>query len=242
MVRLLPIIVLVILFLGALIYLRFFKPVSPVTSVGKITTSSIANPLELRPVPASAPVEDRVKVLEEALTVALKKLGSFDSADTESRLKSLEKTVTDLQVQVGQLQQGGSQTTTLTVTQAPAQSSKSPVYIPLGWAGSSGGMSWTNVTSQTMTIDPADYSGYTSMQFEVSLRVYQGNGTAYARVANKDDGTAVTASEVSTNSGDYTWLSSGKFTLPGKKTYALQLKTLTGYEAGVQNARIRVNF
>ena len=89
----------------------------------------------------------------------------------------------------------------------------------------------------------ADYSGYTSMQFEANIQIFQ-IGTAYARVSNKTDGTSILSSEISTTSTSYTSVSSAKFNLPGgKKDYQLQLKSqITGYAASVQNARIKVNF
>lgn len=225
---------------GGLLYLRFFQGQSsaPIPVLNQISAGSSA-------APTSSPLEGRVQALEEAVILLAQKVGSTAASDVidkassgnsyEERIKTLEATVNDLQGQITQLKQSSSQTTQTTST------NKAPLYIPLGWSGTTTSTNWTVISSQSMTIDPGDYPGYTSMQFEVSLRAYQGNGKAFARLSN-DDGTSIIASEVSITSGDYTWVSSSSSTLPGKKTYKLELKSLTGYEAGAQNARIKVNF
>lgn len=163
--------------------------------------------------PTNKTLEDRIKLLEASLTV------------TERRLDIVEKST------------GVSTGTSVSSSTLP------PSYIPLGSGGSSSTTDWTSVDTLDVSIDPADYSGYKSMQLEVSLRTYQGNGRAYARLYNKDDGLAIETSEVSTTSENYNWQNSTAFKLnSGKKTYKIQLKSLTGYEASVQSARIRVNF
>ena len=167
--------------------------------------------------------------------------GTTSAAPTgsvDARVQSLENTVANLQVQINQLK--GSASTADTTTTG----TRSPVYIPLGWNGSGSTQDWSSVTTQTISIDPGDYAGYTSMQFSANLSVYQGNGTAYARLYDSDDGLAIIPSQVSSATGDYAWVSSGTFQLPATspKTYMLQVKTTTGYPAQVQNARIKVNF
>lgn len=224
----------VIVLVGGMIYYRY-RMVSP----------NFTAPLPLS-LPSSNTAEKRLTSLEDAVALLISRVNNkaasssaseVASGSVESRIQSLENTVANLQVQINQLKGGGTTSTT-------ASGAKSPIYIPLGWNGSGSTQSWSSVSSQTISIDPADYSGYTSMQFEVNLGVYQGNGTAYARLFNKDDGLAIIPSEVSSTSESYTWVSSSTFQLPAttKKTYVLQVKTTTGYASQVQNARIRVNF
>lgn len=165
--------------------------------------------------PTNRSLEDRIKLLEASLTVL------------ERRQDIVEKSTG---VSTGS-------TTTSSTGALP------PSYIPLGSGGSTSATDWTSVDNLDVSINPADYPGYKSMQLEVSLRTFQGNGQAYARLYNNDDGLAIPTSEVSTTSENYNWQNSATFTLSsGKKTYKIQLKTLTGYEASVQSARIRVNF
>jgi len=189
------------------------------------------------PAPNQSDLE-RIKILEEVVTVLAQKVNITPAAGNTSfddRVKTLEKTVQDLQSQVNGVSP--------TITQTAPQATKSPAYIPLGWVGSSTNTDWTSVSTQSFTFDPADYPGYSGVSFEVSLRAYQGNGQAFARLYNNDDNVSYSQSEISTSAQDYTWVSSSKFKLPGtKKTYILQLKSLTGYEAGLQNARLKVSF
>lgn len=118
-----------------------------------------------------------------------------------------------------------------------------PSYIPLNWQASSTALNWTAVSSQQFVIDTNDYPGATSAQFQVQMRVFEGNGTAYAVLYNIEDNSVIWSSQVSTPSQDYVWLYSSTFPLPnGKHTYELELKSLTGYSADVENARLRINF
>lgn len=166
--------------------------------------------------PTNKSLEDRIKLLEASLTVL------------ERRQDIVEK---------------ASGITTGSTTTSGSTGALPPSYIPLGSGGSTSATDWTSVDNLDVIIDPADYPGYKSMRLEVSLRTFQGNGQAYARLYNNDDGLAIPTSEVSTTSQDYNWQNSATFKLnSGKKTYKIQLKTLTGYEASVQSARIRVNF
>lgn len=162
------------------------------------------------------------------------------------KVNKIDSTVNDLKSRVVVLeskQTAVTQTNSATSVTSPTATTtiKSPIYIPLAASGSSGVGDWTNIDGTTITIDPADYPGYTSMQFEANIQIFQ-QGTAFARVGSTD-GTAILGSEISTNATSYTDIISGKFTLPSKKSYLLQLKSLVaGYAASVQNARIKVNF
>ena len=235
MVKLLPLVLVLAIMVGAVVYLRFFRfegvapQAVPATSLLTSPSGSLSQPAD------SVITEGRLKRLEDAVNTLVGKPSGQTSASVETRLKSLENTVTALQTQVAQQNQPAQQTTQITTK-------KPPLYIPLGWTGTATTTDWSTITGQSIVLDPADYSGYSSMQLEVYLRDFQGNGKAYARILNSDDGTAVLPSEVTTTSYDYTWVTSSGFTLPGKKTYKLQLKSLTGYETGVQSARMRVNF
>lgn len=161
------------------------------------------------------------------------------------KVNKIDSTVNDLKSRVVVLESGqttSAQTNPATsVTSSTATVIKSPIYIPLAASGTSSAGDWTNISGTTVTIDPADYPGYTSMQFQANIQIFQ-QGIAYARVGSSD-GTAILGSEISTNATSYTAVSSGNFTLPGKKSYLLQLKSqVTNYAASVQNAQIKVNF
>jgi hypothetical protein len=135
----------------------------------------------------------------------------------------------------------------LTPTPAPVAATYTGpkvVYIPLG--GSGGSVNTLNVYGDVTTtetiIDSGSYPGAKGVYLEADISIYQGNGTAFARLFNKTDGIALN-SEVSTNSENYSLKTSGSFSLSsGKKTYLIQLKTNTGYAAQLNTARLRVEF
>lgn len=234
MAKFLPIALVLAIMVGAVLYLRFSRSGETVPAPASSLTSSPSGTLS---VPADTPAtEGRLKRLEDAVNALAGKPAGQTSGSLETRLKNLENVVTSLQSQVAQQGQPSGQTAAPTTTKKPT------LYIPLGWTGVSSATDWTTISGQSIDLDPADYPGYTSMQFEASLKALSGNGRAYARLLNNNDGTAILSSEVSTTGYDYTWVTSSGFTLPGKKTYKLQLKSLTGYETGVQSARIKVNF
>lgn len=158
-----------------------------------------------------------------------------DKKNVEGRLTTLEKEVASL---------SGQPIPSDIVESTPSSGPiLPPSYIPLNWQASSTTLNWTSISSQQFVIDSVDYPNATSAQFQVQMRVFEGNGTASAVLYDVEDNTLIGSSQVSTTSQDYTWLYSSTFPLPsGKHTYELELKSLTGYSADVENARLRINF
>jgi hypothetical protein len=197
---------------------------------------------------------DKVADLERKIEILRKQVGKMDSvlskssqsttnstalpnnASIEIRLENLEAAIAQMQVKLGQ--------TSSSTTSTSSTTSKIPAYVfSLGSSSSTGELDWVVETTPTITINPSDYPGATSFQLEGYLSSYQGNGTAYARLYNSNNGNAIAGSDISTTSENPTWVSSSTFTLPsGKTTYSFQLKTSTGYTATLENARLKVNF
>lgn len=232
MIKFLPVGVLILLVLGASWFLitkqsQNFNLSSPPTEQQPTVTQSKPVPLAA----AASPVSIPQKVNNDT--------SSTNIATLESKVSSLEDKVTALQRQVSQVGTGAS----LAPAETTVASKKSPIYIPLGWVASSSVMDWTTVATQSVIIDTNDYPGATSAQFEGRIVNYQGNGTCYARIINTTDGTAVLGSQISTSGTDYAWVTSPGFSLAsGKKTYAVQLKTNTGYSAQISDAHLKINF
>lgn len=245
MIKFLPVIVLVILvlFVGGFLWVRNSqtKPTPQTQQLKQLSGQTVTNTDAFAPISSN----DRLKILEDAVVSLAKKInggsGAADSnAALSSRISVLEDKVTALQKQSSQTQTGADLTPTPTSSSIVKQS---PIYIPLGWVASSSSTDWTTVSSQSVIINTADYPGMTSAQFEARIVNYQGNGTAFARLINTTTGNAVLASEVSANGTDYTWVTSASFSFTsGKNTYAVQLKTNTGYNAQIADAHIRINF
>ncbi len=236
MIRLLPFGLIAVLVIG-LVFFRFFY------------SNKLAEP-ELREVPKEAPfnqtlssdpggVLDNMNILASQI-LALKTSYENLNNETGQTIASLERRVKSLEASVLQLQsQSGTQTSTS--TQA-SSSSKVPAYIPLGSDGTVDDQNWYSVPGFAVSIDPAEYSGYTGMQLEGSVRLVEKAGTAYIRLLNSTDGTTISG-EASTTQDTFQIVSTSAFTLTsGRKTYQLQVKSSSGKQVQIQNARIKVSF
>lgn len=230
---------LIILISAGLIYWRFFAIKSSGSNnlIGA-KVSETQGPVEVPKTLPNATLEARVKVLEEALIEIVKRvngLNNEDSADIsiESRLNSIEASITDLKVQVSSL---GQTTTT------PATSTKPTIYIPLGAGGSWGDKDWYSTAEYEISLDPSNYPGYKGMVLEVTFRLVEAVGTGSVRLFNTSDNTSV-SSQVDTTSTSFSLKTSPAFTLSsGSKTYKLQVKSSQGATLFIQSARIKVNF
>ena len=214
------------------------------SSKPNLVTSQTADnkPIE---VPATLPgetVDQRVKVLEETLVKIASQVNGLKSSSTptqttgsDSRLSNIEGSITELKARVSALEKA---------TQMPVSStSKSVIYIPLG----SGGGPWSNTDwystpEYQITLDPANYPGYTGMVLEVTFRLVESAGTGSVRLYNASDGN-VASSQVDTTSTAFDVKSTSSFTLSqGSKTYKLQVKSTSNKDLFIQSARIKVSF
>ncbi len=238
MIKLLPVAFLILLISAGLIYFRFFATNSTPSS---LTSSSVSQTEELVEVPKTLPnatTLDRVKTLEDAAVEITKKINSLSGqtqdSSINSRLNSIEATITDLKTRILSLENA---------TPAPAATKASTVYIPLG----SGGGPWANqdwyTTSEyVISLDPANYPSYTGMYLEATFRMTEQAGTGSVRLYNTTDSSA-TSSQLDTTSDSFNTYTSSSFKLPsGSKTYTLQIKSTANRNIFIQNARIKVNF
>lgn len=242
---LIPVILIFTVSAIALVYFSRPKPEPGILpAASPVTRTASGNSPVPTEVPRSLPASTGGSSTDSALLATIndlsQKIGKLTAL--ESKISNVEKTTDDLKNRVSSLEsssatsQGTSTTTTTTVA-----GNKSPQYIyGLGYGGSTTNSDWTEVSTLTLTIDPALYPGYSSMQLEALVRVKDGNGKVFARLYS--GGTAVAESELSTESYRDVWIGGGAFSLGSKKTFTLQLKTLTGYEAYVSEARVKVNF
>ncbi|MDD2823494.1 MAG: hypothetical protein PHQ59_05455 [Candidatus Daviesbacteria bacterium] len=242
MVKLLPVGVLILLVLGSSWFLITRQRTTSTLNSSPVIEQSTAGS---KPVPLTVSAtsdNSEIKTLQDAIIALSKKLNGDTStsiATLESKVSSLEDKVTSLQRQVSQLQTG----TTPAPVQESTSTKKSPVYIPLGWVASSSVLDWTTISTESISIDTNDYPGMTSAQFEGRIVNYQGNGTCFSRIINTTDGSPLLGSQISASASDYSWVISPAFSLSGgKKTYAVQLKTNTGYAAQISDARLKINF
>jgi len=238
-IKLLPFVLIPILVIAGLGYWRFVaqKPNLESPKGGELSQRSVEVPKSL----PGATLEERVKALEDSIVTIVNKInGATPPPQTDSsldtRLKDAEGSITDLKARVSSLEKA---------TPAPqviSTTSKAPLYIPLGSGGQTTDTNWTNLNSFQISLDPASYPGYTSMQLEVNMRLNQPGGQVSARLYNSSSSSA-TSSEISSTSTTSSVVTSSTFTLPsGSKNYVLQAKSKDGSLTFIDNARIKVNF
>ena len=228
--------------LGGLGYWRFVAINQNLESPKTSQSDQAVEPIEVPKTLPGASLEERVKTLEETvgkLVPSVNKSASSksQSSSLDARVENAEAGVTELKARVSALEKATPSTTTTTST-----SGKSTIYIPLGSGGQIESTNWTTLSSFQISLDPAQYPGYTSMQLEVTMRLNQPGGTLYTRLYNNTS-SSVISSEATTTSTTATLVTTSTFTLPsGSKTYVLQAKTSDGTLGFLDYARIKVNF
>lgn len=157
--------------------------------------------------------------------------------DLESKVDSLESSNSALLQKLNNLPSPNLKSTNL-------QSSKTPVLLPINPGGSINSTTWENLTSGTVTVDPADYPGYKNAYLIMNLSVYVGQGTAYAQLVNTQNGLAIIPSMVQTGSYQPVNLTSGPFQLPaGSNTYTIQMYTqVPGYPAQAGDSFLQITY
>lgn len=244
MLRILPVILVVGLIIGGLGYFRFVvsKPSLTTPKTEQSQTSQDNTPLEVPKTLPQATMEDRVKALEELTTKLVTQVNVLKPANgfvgtTDSQLNLVEASVTELKMRVSALEK---------VSPAPAAAStnkSSVVYIPLGSGGGPwGNTDWYSMPEYEISLDPANYPGYSGMVLEVTFRLVESAGTGSVRLYNTTD-SSTTSSQLDSTSATYTLKTSSSFKLPsGSKTYRLQVKSSQNKDLFIQSARIKVNF
>lgn len=226
----------VLIIIGGLIYLRFFRPTSLNQPIQDATLDNFQVSLNSE---QSRTDSQRLKDLEDAMSALIKQVASLKAKTTPDYTAQ----ITDLQNQINLLKvsQATTATTTNTTSSAPV-TAKSAVYIPLGSGGPYNYRDWEALSAYEISLDPVDYPGYTNMQLEVIFRLTQ-VGQAGVRLYNYTDGSVISGSDVYTSSDTFNLNTSTKFTLAsGRKTYRLQVKSNETYDTIIQTARIKVNF
>lgn len=236
MLRLLPFILIPVLLIAGLGYWRYTAIKQSITPT---PTQVDVQPIEVPKTLPNASVDDRIQNLENTISKLVTQINALKTQPAPSsntQLNNIEASVTDLKIRVSALEKA---------TPAPSQttSQQAVVYIPLGSGGGPwGNQDWYTTLEYQITLDPANYPGYTGMYLEVTFKLSEQAGTGSVRLYNKTDSTA-TSSQVDTTVSAHTLFTTSSFKLAsGSKTYALQVKSTQGKDLFIQNARIRVNF
>ena len=117
---------------------------------------------------------------------------------------------------------------------------KSTQYIPIPGSGSTLENKWVDLTGTEFYISTNDYPNLLGAYFEANMKLINGNGLAYLRLFDITAGVEVWGSEISTNSQNFTSVSSGKMTIRnGTHLYRVQAKSLTADTTVFNSGRIK---
>ncbi|MBI2268637.1 MAG: hypothetical protein HYU80_04360 [Candidatus Blackburnbacteria bacterium] len=114
-------------------------------------------------------------------------------------------------------------------------------FVSVGSAFSTKNTDWTDIKGGEMWIDPSEFGKSLNVSWEASLKIGNANGEAWARLYDVTNGIAVSGSEVSVVTSDYTTVSSGNISLwSGNNQYRVQIKSTTSQEASFAPGRIKI--
>lgn len=112
-------------------------------------------------------------------------------------------------------------------------------YIPIG-SGITKKSDYDFISSAEVTIDSRNYPGIKEVWFEVFMHIPTGNGIMYVKLFNSTDGHDVWFSETSTTGSDIVKRAVKISLDSGNKTYRVMVKSSMGYEAVVDQARLKI--
>ena len=133
--------------------------------------------------------------------------------------------------------------TSTAIKSTPVASGNRTSYIPMGSSSTTQSTDWVDVADSDVYIDlKNDFGENAYITFEISLKVANSNGQAFARLKDVTHGIIVNGSELTTiNNSDYVRVSSNKLGLwQGRNLYRLQIKSLNSFEVTQSNGKIKV--
>ncbi|MEK7521613.1 MAG: hypothetical protein AAB599_02305 [Patescibacteria group bacterium] len=113
-------------------------------------------------------------------------------------------------------------------------------YVPIGSTFSTRSLDWTDVPGQ-VEVDTDAYGSSPAFYWDGSVKIGNSNGEVFVRLFDVTNGIAVSLSELSANSANYTNVSSQPLPLwAGKNTYKVQIKSTSGEEATIASDRVKI--
>jgi len=114
-------------------------------------------------------------------------------------------------------------------------------YIPFGGGTVTSQNQWANVPGALAYINASDYGSISTITFEASVYIPNGNQTAYVQLFNQTAGHPVWFSEVSLSGGAPQLLISDPITLdPGNNLYQVQMMTQLQFPAVLTQSRVHI--
>lgn len=129
-------------------------------------------------------------------------------------------------------------TTTTTISNQPKE-----LFITIGGNGSTKSTDWTDVTGTDITFDTANYPGLKAVYFQATLQSDGPDLTAYARIYDTEKFIGVGGSDINLTGLTATFKESSVLSLPSTKVkMRIQIHSLNGNDAIIQNPRLRLTF
>ncbi len=114
-------------------------------------------------------------------------------------------------------------------------------YVPIPSSGNTTNNEWTDLSGTDFYFNTAEYTGLKQVQFEATMKLLNGNGTAYLRLFDTTNGIAVQGSEVETTSQSSTVIVASPLNFwAGKNLIRVQAKSLTADTAIFDGGRLKV--
>ena len=163
-------------------------------------------------------------------------LSAVDSQTLEDRVTSLEKRVTNLEgVSTWGKTPGLAAIATKTVKAVQKES-----YLRL-LDGSAAAGNWTKIPGTDFWFDQSLYGNVSQVTWEGWLQVKSGNGVGYARLFDVANNRGVDGSEVKIVSNQRaSFFSSPLAIWRGQNQYRVEVKSSTGYEVSISEARLKI--
>ena len=115
-------------------------------------------------------------------------------------------------------------------------------YVKFSGGHGTNSTTWWTASDMKAKFNIANFPNYTAW-WEAHLRIKDGGGKAYARIFDADANIPIEGSEIETSSTSLVQVSSGPLKFyPGDTTYKIQIKSLLGPEAVVEDAKIKISW
>lgn len=131
---------------------------------------------------------------------------------------------------------------TKTVSQTTSKTKvRSVSYVTIPGSGNTLNNEWTDLSGTDFYFDTKDYPGLVEVYFEANVKLFNGNGKAYFRLYDSNNGVGVQGSDIETQSQISSLNTSGKVTFwAGKNKIRVQAKSLTADTAVFESGRLRI--
>lgn len=137
---------------------------------------------------------------------------------------------------------------TVIITQTPAQpttttqsSGPQEYFIPFGAASGASQGTYTTLPALSAYVNTSNYTNISTVTFEVSANIPNGNQTISIQLYNATDGYAIANSQVTMSGGTPQLLISPNLILPtGNKLYQVQINTQLNASINIDQARLHI--